>query len=178
MKMRASPVTTFYNLVNDITREFPDFAVIPKEDSKLMLACYYLGLMRFWNPVFMTRYITTAFGKVYMPAELIGTEVGADILRHELVHLRDAKKWGILFYLSYFLFPLPAFFTMRAYWEFRGYCESLRCERDRYGVVYSETLYYFISLFTGPSYLWMCPFPKFVEKQFLKFLEKEGIRLV
>jgi len=176
--MRASPVTTFYNLVNDITREFPDFAVIPKNDSKLMWACYYLGLMRFWNPVFMTRYITTAFGKVYMPADLIGTEVGADVLRHELVHLRDAKRWGILFYVSYLLLPLPAVFTMRAYWEFRGYCESLRCERDRYGVVYSETFNYFVDIFVGPSYLWMCPFRGFIRGRFLKFLEKENIRLV
>jgi len=169
---------TYEVLVNKIKVEFPDFEVIPKLSSKLMWACYYLTLMRFWNPHFMTRFITVAFGKVYMPAELIGTEIGADILRHELIHLRDAKRWNILFYLSYLLFPLPLVFTMRAYWEFRGYCESIRAECDRYGVVYSESLNYYVSLFTGPSYLWMCPFPKFVMRKFTEFCEREGIRIV
>jgi hypothetical protein len=173
-----SGTTVYYDLVHAIKEEFPDFEVIPKLNSKLMWACYYFGLMRFWNPYFMERYITTAFGKVYMPAELIGTEIGADVLRHELVHLRDAKRWGILFYSSYLLFPLPAIFTMRAYWEYRGYCESLRCEYERYGVVYSESLNYYVSLFTGPAYLWMCPFQDFIMGQFVAFCKKEGIRIV
>ena len=169
---------TYNLLVHAIKIEFPDFVVIPKLQSKFMWACYYLSLMPLWNPHFMSRFITVAFGKVYMPEELIGTDIGADVLRHELVHLRDAKRWKILFYLSYVLFPLPAVFTMRAYWEFRGYCESIRAERDRYGVVYSESLNYYVSLFTGPSYLWMCPFPKFVMRKFVEFCQKENIRIV
>lgn len=173
-----SGTARYYDLVNSIKDEFPNFEVIPKLNSKLMWACYYLSLMPLWNPLFMSRFITVAFGKVYMPEELIGTEIGADVLRHELVHLRDARRWSILFYLSYILFPLPAVFTMRAYWEFRGYCESLRAERDRYGVVYSESLNYYVSLFTGPSYLWMCPFPHFIMRKFTQFCEKENIRIV
>ena len=173
-----SGTTEYYDLVNKIEEDIPGFRVVPKTNSNLMWACYYITLMRFWNPHFMTHYITTAFGKVYMPADLIGTAIGADVLRHEWVHLRDARRWNILFYLSYLLFPLPAVFTMRAYWEFRGYCESIRAERDRYGVVYSESLHYYVSLFTGPAYLWMCPFPKFVMRKFVEFCEKENIRIV
>lgn len=168
----------YYDLVNEITREFPGFAVIPKHDSKLMWICYYVALMPLWNRFFMTRYITTVFGKVYMPGELIGSDVGADILRHERVHLRDAKRWGILFYLSYLFFPLPFIFTMRAYWEYRGYCETLRAERDRYGVVYSESLNFYVSLFVNSSYLWMCPFPNYIRNKFIQFCAAEGIKIV
>lgn len=175
---RTSPVTKYYDLVNEIEEEFSDFRVIEKEGNTFMLFLYHVTFMRLWNPHFMTRFITTVFGKVYMPRDLIGTEIGADVLRHERVHLRQAAKWGILFYLSYILLPLPAVFTFRAYWEYIAYCESLRCESERYGVVYSESLHYFVDLFVGPAYLWMCPFRGFVEKKFLDFLKNEGIRLV
>lgn len=173
-----SPVNNFYTLIRELENEFPSFQLVKKEESALMLFLYHISLMKLWNPHFMTRFITTAFGNIYMPEQLIGTEVGADVLRHERVHLRDAARWGILFYLSYLLLPLPAVFTMRAYWEYRGYCESLRCEAERYGVVYSESLHYFVDLFVGPAYLWMCPFRGYIEKKFLDFLKSEGIRLV
>jgi hypothetical protein len=93
-----SGTTIYYDLVHAIKEEFPDFEVIPKLNSKFMWACYYLGLMRFWNPHFMERYITTAFGKVYMPAELIGTEIGADVLRH-------VGESCFIYLISYFLYP-------------------------------------------------------------------------
>jgi len=174
----VSPVNKYYNLVAEIEEEFPGFRVIEKEGNRFMLFLYHLSLMRFWNPHFMTRFITTAFGCVYMPRDLIGTDIGADVLRHERVHLRQAARWGMLFYLSYLLLPLPAFSPFRAYWEFEAYCESLRCEKERYGVVYSETFNYFVDLFVGPAYLWMCPFRGYVEKKFLDFLKNEDIRLV
>jgi hypothetical protein len=40
-------------------------------------------------------------------------------LRHEAVHLRDARRFPVLFELSY-LAALPAVFTARAWWEWRG----------------------------------------------------------
>ena len=165
----------FMNFVDEIKAEFPKFELVKKEDSKFMKFLYAVTLMRFWNPYFREDYITTIFGKIYMPARLIGTGVGYDILRHERVHLRDARRFPVLFELSYILFPLPAVFTMRAYWEYRGYCESLLAEYDRYGYVSHGAIEYYVSLFAGPQYLWMCPFPDFMRNEFYRFLASRGI---
>jgi len=167
----------FNNYVEQIKLEFPNFEVIPKDESFLMKLAYYGLLMKFWNPTFMTTYITVLFGKVYMPRNFIGIPVMVDVLRHELVHLRDAKKFPFLFELTYVLFPLPIVFTMRAYWEFRGYCESIRAISERYGYVSENNIDFFVEQFTGPSYLWMCPFPKFVKNKFIKFTIDNNIKV-
>jgi hypothetical protein len=164
-----------YNeLVINISKEFPRFKVVPKDESFFMRALYAVTLMTFWNKSFMTNYITAVFGKVYMPRRLIGTAIGYDVLRHELVHLRDARRWPVLFELSYLFFPLPFVFTMRAYWEYRGYCESMIAERDRYGYINKAVIEYYISLFSSSEYLWMFPFPNFLRKKFYAFLERHN----
>ena len=165
----------FNELVEEIKAEFPKFQVVKKEDSKLMALIYAVTLMRFWNPYFMEDYITTLFGKVYMPFNVIGTRVGYDVLRHERVHLRDAARFPLLFELSYILLPLPAVFTLRAYWEYRGYCESLVAESDRYGYVRKEAIEYYVDIFAGPTYLWMCPFRNFMRDAFYKFARERGL---
>lgn len=167
----------FNEFVEEIKVEFPKFQLVKKEDSKLMRLIFAVTLMRFWNPYFMEDYITTLFGKVYMPFRVIGTAAGYDILRHERVHLRDAARFPILFELSYILLPLPAVFTMRAYWEYRGYCESLLAEYERYGNVRRIAIEYYVHIFAGPTYLWMCPFRNFMRNKFYKFLESRNIPL-
>lgn len=167
----------FDSYVKKIQEEFPNFRVIPKDESLIMKAIYYITFMKFWNPHFMKNYITTMQGKVYMPRHLIGSPLMVDVLRHELVHLRDMKKYPILFELSYVLFPLPVIFTMRAFWEFRGYCESIRAINDRYGWVSEYYIDFFVEQFTGSSYLWMCPFPKFVKNKFMKFAIDNNIKV-
>ena len=82
----------YLDIVADITKEFPKFEVLEKQNSRLMKFVYVVTLMRFWNPYFMTAYVTTMFGKVYMPRNLIGTLTAYEVLRHELVHLRDARR--------------------------------------------------------------------------------------
>lgn len=168
----------FNDYVEIIKQEFPKLQIIPKEESKIMKFIFAITLMRFWNPSFMKRYITVMFGSIYMPKAFIGTPIMVDVLRHELVHLRDAKKYPILFELSYVLFPLPTIFTMRSYWEFRGYCESIKAINDRYGYVTENTINFFVAQFTGPSYLWMCPFPKYVKNKFMKFIADNDIRVI
>lgn len=164
--------------VEQIKKEFPKFEVVVKQESKLMKAIYILTFMRFWNPQFMGYFITVMFGKVYMPREFIGLPASVDVLRHELVHLRDMKKYPILFELSYILFPLPVIFTMRSFWEYRGYCESILAISDRYGYISKHTIEFFVAQFTGPSYLWMCPFPNFVRGKFYEFANKNNIKVI
>lgn len=165
----------YYDFVDEIKREFPKFEVIEKQNSKLMKFVYVVTLMRFWNPAFMNAYITTMFGKVYMPRNLIGTLTGYEVLRHERVHLRDAARFPVLFELSYIFFPLPIVFTMRAYWEYRAYCESLLVESEMFDCVYKESIDFYVDQFTGKYYLWMCPFESLIRKAFMKFLTDRNI---
>lgn len=162
-------------LLQEITREFPKFQIIEKENSSWMRFLFTITMMRFWNPEFMSRYVTVMFGCVYMPKSYIGTSVGYEILRHERIHLRDAKNWPIFFELSYLFFPLPIIFTMRAFWEYRAYCESLLTEYERLGYVNHSSIEFYVSQFTGSFYLWMCPFPNFMRKCFYNFLLKREI---
>lgn len=164
----------YSELVNNIKKEFPTFEVVEKESSFWMHALYIASLMRFWNPDFMESYVTVMFGKVYMPKRFIGSETGYRILRHERIHLLDAKKWPILFELSYLLFPLPFIITMRAYWEFRAYCESLTVEAETRGYVSIATIDFIVKQFTGSYYLWMFPFPNYLRNAFTRFCLQNG----
>lgn len=150
-------MSDFDRIVDEIRAEFPRVRIVPKHESRLMRLAFNLGLMRLWCPRFMETY-TTVFGStIAMPAWLIGTTSGARVLRHERVHLRDARSWPVLFHLSYVLLPIgPSF---RALWELRAYRETLRCELEATGRISDGTLAFVASQFTGSSYLWMWPFP-------------------
>lgn len=73
-------------------------------------------------------YITTLGKYIYFP-----TREGYDIrdfddwvtVWHELKHVRDSRNWPILYEISYGILPLPMFWTMRSYWEYRGYGTEL-----------------------------------------------------
>lgn len=160
----------YLQIVAELKTEFPNFEIVQKENNWLMRLIYNLTLMRFWNPDFMSAYVTVMFGRVYMPSYLIGSLTGYMVLRHERVHLRDAARWPVLFELSYLLFPLPFFITMRAYWEYRAYCESLVTEAELFGYVRRDTIDFFVNQFTGSYYLWMFPFPDFLRRRFYRFL--------
>ena len=150
-------------------------SVILKEDNVWMKLLYNITLMRFWNPDFMSAYVTVMFGRVYMPAHLIGTLTGYMVLRHERIHLRDARRWPILFELSYLFFPLPILITLRAYWEYRAYCESLVAEAEIYGYARRDSIEFFVNQFVGSYYLWMFPFPNFLRERFYRFLASRAI---
>ena len=160
----------------EVKKEFPNFEVIKKEDSKLMRILFEATLMRLWCPNFMLTYTTVFAGKAYMPEKFIGTLTGYEILRHERVHLRDAKKYPIIFELSYLLF-LPTVFSMRAFWEFRAYCESLKAQNELYGYISTRNLNFYIDQFVGSSYFFMFPFKKTLRRKFLECIDREGLTL-
>ena len=77
---------------------------------------------------------------VFMPEELIGTDEGYRVLRHELVHVRDAWRTGLLPFAFSYLFLLPAGLTLRAFWELRAYTETMRVEFEETGTIADSTL--------------------------------------
>jgi hypothetical protein len=95
----------FQELVAAAQIHYPSLQIKYKNQSALMKV---LGKLLFFNPDFMTNYITTIGDTVYFPSTSfvslhpISSEVA---LCHELVHISDEKTYTIpLFALSY-LFP-------------------------------------------------------------------------
>jgi hypothetical protein len=121
-----------------------------------------------FNRRYMTGYTTVMFGAVYFPSRAWRRDVGPGsiyrTLRHEAVHLRDARRFPLFFQLSY-LFLLPAGLTFRALWEWRAYAESLRVEAELTGTITDEMLDFLEARFVGPDYLFMFPFRRKIRRR-------------
>jgi hypothetical protein len=117
--------------------------VKPKSSSWVMRFCgWFLAIRWLWlwqiNPDFMTRYWTVVWKNVYYPSDedfdLANDEhvkAHASTFAHEFIHFDQRKKWGILWALSYLLFPVPFFFAWwRWRWEREAYCVNRRNGRS------------------------------------------------
>lgn len=144
---------SFQDIVNTATANyFPDLQIKYKDQSTFMKI---LGKILFFNPDFMTQYITTIGSTVYFPSASFITlhpVTSEMLLMHELVHIYDQKRvskpiFEISYMLPQALFPiclllmflvswkimLPIAFLMlapipayfRMYWERRAYFASL-----------------------------------------------------
>jgi hypothetical protein len=116
---------------------------------------------------YATRYVTTIGRAIYVPEDWASrpAHVRAEILRHELVHVRQFARWGIVpMSLAYLLFPLPVGLAWcRAALEKEAYAESLRAAFERDGAAGARAMKSdIVGRFTGPDYLWMWPFPRAV----------------
>lgn len=87
------------------------------------------------------------------------------IFRHELVHTRDVRRWGIFFLLTYVLLPLPTLFAGRAHWEFRGYAQNMIVRYEERGEISDSYLDWIESQYTGSLYFWMWPWRRGVRKR-------------
>jgi hypothetical protein len=159
----------------ELARTLPGFGVRYKDESRLQRL---IGVvLKPICPTYCTQYTTVMFGKVYFPSRAWRERVGPKgiyaTLRHEAVHLRDARRWPLIFQLSYLL-CLPTVLTARAWWEWRGYRETLRVELELTGEIPDALLDFVQARFTGADYGFMCPFPRFVRRA----LERERARLV
>lgn len=153
----------------DIRQEFPDFHVVNKSSSVLMnVIDIVLKIITFWQMnEFMTSFITTMGSTVYTPVEWDVYEVTArmEILRHERVHMRQARKYGrVLFSLMYAGLPLP---TVFAYWrkkfEQEAYEVSLAAMQEYYGdaMLQDEGVRSrMITHFTSAEYFWTWPWKR------------------
>jgi hypothetical protein len=149
---------------------FPKLQVLPWDDHWLFKYWAKGG----WGGI-------TIYNTVYMGKDKIGTQRGLDMLRHEMVHVRDEHKWHVLYILSYLLI-LPTVFTMRAFWEWRGYKETLRSVHEEYvhykidqPEYYTYIMDYYCqwvaSQFSGFGYFFMFPFKKYMYKKCQEFVK-------
>ncbi len=144
--------------------ELPGFAIGYKDEDRLQ---QLIGrLVRPFNATYLTDYTTVLFGVVWFPSRAwraqMGPRVIYEILRHEAVHLRDARRFPVFFHVSYLLLPLPAVLTMRAWWEWRGYTETLRVVQQLDGFIPDSLLNHVEQRFVGSDYLFMWPFRRHI----------------
>jgi hypothetical protein len=164
-------------LLEEIKKEFSDFKLVPKANSKLMkFIGTFLAIITFGQATeFMTRFHTTVGYTVYVSQAWEGmSDVSKQVLlRHERVHMRQRKKFGFLLYaFLYVLFPFPllfAYFRMR--FEREAYTESMHATADLYpgGLGILERADYrkkMLKHFTSAEYFWMWPFRKGLERWF------------
>lgn len=162
----------YANLLVEIKEEFPGFAIMKKRQSKLMVFFdSFLRVASFGQlGNFMSHFITTIDEMVYVPDEWDEWSPSrkAIVLRHERVHMRQARDFGKLkFFLLYLFFPLPAFLAyFRTKFEKEAYEESIKAYFEYYGAKFftaalrNDT----IKNFTTSNYLWMWPWKSDIEK--------------
>src|SRR5215475_1202584 len=140
--MSATPRSDAF--VREICAEFPSFAIVPKRESGLQRAIHVaLAVLTFGGQrVYLTRYHTVMFGKLYVPDSW---ETMADLdryvlLRHERVHLRQRKRMGDMAMAVVYLVPFfPVFLAYgRARIEWEAYEETLRATAEVYGAPAAE----------------------------------------
>ena len=143
---------------------YPRFRLIDKADSPLcrvidrVLKVVTAG----GQSRFMTDYVTTIGGRVYLPSTWSSRPVAARycVMRHEAVHLAQFERLGLVGMSAlYVLLPLPfGFAAGRAWIEWEAYRETVIATWQVYGrqaAVCPQLRADIVRRFTGPDYGWM-----------------------
>jgi len=110
-------------------------------------------------PGYDTRFTTVLHPIIYFPSgsrDLFEQypERFYSTLRHEFVHLKDFQRFHVWFMVSYSMI-LPMFWTMRSYWEMRGYAQNMIVRFEENGVVPDEDIEHIARLFSSRDYVFM-----------------------
>ncbi|HUU87037.1 MAG TPA: hypothetical protein VMX17_04700 [Candidatus Glassbacteria bacterium] len=167
--------------LEEIESEFPSFEIVEKSNSLFMKIIYYLLLIITLGgqKAFMQSYTTTIGNTVYVSSswERYSVFSKVSLLRHERIHMRQAKKYGMFLYsFLYLMFPLPVGLAYyRAKFEKKAYEETISFAYAEGGEAYVKRVLFrehIISQFTTGKYFWMWPFRKSVEKWFDKTVDE------
>ena len=166
-------------LVAALREEFPRFRIVRKDHSKLHRAVHYalialtFGRMRSYLDSFQT----TIGRTVYVTPDWDDWEPDRRYvtLRHEAIHLHQFRRFTLPgMAILYLLVPFPMGIAWcRAYFEKQAYAESIRAAAEVWGVAYprrEEYRRHVIEQFMGPSYGWMWPFRRGLERWYDQIL--------
>lgn len=169
--MSTTPLSDAY--LARMRQEFPAFRLERKMGSAgqraigAFLSLVTLGGMR----TYVSGYHTVMFGTLWVSEgwDAMGDLERYVLLRHERVHLAQARRWGVVpMGLAYLLFPLPlglAYARARIEWE--AYEETLRALVEVAGPDAARRKKDWLrARFVGPDYGWMWPFPGAVDRWF------------
>lgn len=167
-------------LVEEIRGEFPSFRIRPKRESALQRAIdvalkfVTLGAQR----AYMTRYHTVLGTTLWVPTYWDEEDDVARyvLLRHERVHLRQRRRYGMIGMALIYLFPIfPLGLALgRARIELEAYAETLRAIAEVHGLdaARDAKLHEEIARrFTSGDYAWMWPFPRTVRRWLREIVE-------
>jgi hypothetical protein len=166
-------MTRHQALLDDIVREFPGFALVPKRTSRLQRAIAALLLVATFGGQrhYLTQYHTVLFGKLYVPDawDRMDDVARTILLRHERVHLRQRRRMGDLVMALVYLLPFfPLFLAWgRARIEWEAYVETIRATAELRGLSAARALEgEIVRRYVGPDYGWMWPFAGAVRRWF------------
>mgnify|MGYP001821572171 CR=1 FL=1 len=166
-------------LLDSIREEFPRFRVIKKSDSPLHRAIHYvlIGVTFGGMRSYLSSYQTTIGQRVYVTDDWDQqpAERRYITMRHELIHIRQFARFTLPgLALLYVLFPAPLGLAyLRARFEWEAYTETIRATAEVSGLEAARSPALrerIISQFTGPSYGWMWPFRKQLERWYDRVL--------
>jgi len=162
----------YEDLLSEVKLEFPDFTIVKKQESAFMkfldVCLKMVSLGRAKN--FMDSFITTIGNKIYVPNSWDGysNSTKAITVRHERIHMRQARKYGkFMFSLLYLLSPVPMVFAyFRTMFEKEAYEESLRAYNEYYGAKFftPSLRTSVVEHFTTAEYAWMWPWKRQIEQ--------------
>jgi hypothetical protein len=170
----------YEELVAKLRAEIPGFRVVPKHLSRLHrfihvgLQIVTLGGMR----DYLEGYQTTIGKTVYVTSdwERRTADERYVTLRHEAVHVRQFRRLTLpVMAFLYLLVPLPmglAYFRARLEWE--AYTETIRAAAEVWGADHprrQDFRRHIVDQFVGPSYGWMWPFRRSVERWYDRALD-------
>lgn len=174
---------SFDELVAKAQTYFPNLQIKYKDQDPLMRI---LGKLMFFNPAFMTSFVTTIGETIYFPNKESTTRLSAkEIFIHECTHIYDEKRVGSLVFKLSYLFPqilalpmllllfllpwqivlplallclLPWPAPFRASFERRAYFVSMRAGYELFGIDPGFSGSHYAENFKNSSYYWMMPF--------------------
>jgi hypothetical protein len=160
-------------LLREMAARTPPVRVVPKANlwHQHAIDCALRVLTFGRQNRYLTDYVTTLGHTVLVPTgwDRIPPLRRYEVLRHELVHVRQFERWGWCgMVLLYGLLPLPVGLAWgRARLEWEAYAETLRAIAEVEGIAAARDprLHQeIIRRFTGPDYAWMWPFPRRVQR--------------
>jgi len=173
-------------LVRALEAEIPGFRIMAKQRSRLhriidrILKVVTFGKMRWY----LDGYHTTIRKTVWVTStwERKDPDRRYLTLRHEAVHLRQFRRYTLpgMFFLYVFI-PLPLGLAwFRAHFEKQAYAETILATAEVYGmdaVRDPELRAEIINEFVGPTYGWMWPFRKSMERWYDRVLTEVESKL-
>lgn len=175
----------FNDLVTKAQTYFPNLQIKYKDQSTFMKL---LGTLMFFNPAFMTDYITTIGNTIYWPSEQYvqnNSKSVSEVFIHECTHMYDEKRVGSVPFTLGYLFPqllaLPVLFLLfvlswkivlplvllclaplpapfRALFERRAYFTSMLVGYKLYNWDPAVAAPHYAENFKNSSYYFMMPF--------------------
>jgi len=163
----------YETLLDEIHQEFPTFRIVRKDESRLQRAIHFalVALTGGRMKSYLSRYQTTIGTTVYVTADWDqrSDDERYVTMRHERVHLRQfASLTRPVMAVLYLFVPVPMGLAWcRARFEWAAYRETIAAAAEVYGTAHVRAPAFrdaVVSQFTGPSYGWMWPFRRHLER--------------